>query len=460
MLTGEYTLKDGKATAFMAPSATPRSRPRRRPSVTWNFWRPMVTRRFRRRRTPGDIPVLVLDNSFEIVLVQGRTLAGVHDATSLAAALDLAGKVRSRAQGEAVNQPKDIEEKRYAPGELNRRDFLKRMGYASALALAAGGLGLALYDAKGPGPGEGRKALTGLGDYARQDHGRGAAKMAIVRGTDRKVMVERGITALGGMESFIQKGDRVLIKVNAAFATPASLGATTNPELLAAVAGLCFKAGAAQVLVTDNPINNPDSCFEITGLAGGGPGPPGPGSSRPGRLCLLPSACPGASSSRTGRSWPGSSPGVNRVIVVSPVKDHQRARASMTLKNFYGFLGGRRNVFHQDINGIITELSQLLKPTLCVLDGTVSMMTNGPTGGSLSDLKETGTMVISTDPVAADAVGVELLGRTLADVPYILMAEKAGAGTADYQRLNPVMIRYQDLISGAFILIAFFHVKR
>ena len=39
------------------------------------------------------------------------------------------------------------------------------------------------------------------------------------------------------------------------------------------------------------------------------------------------------------------------------------------------------------------------------------MMTNGPNSGrSLSDLKETGTMVTSTDPVAADAVGVGLSG--------------------------------------------------
>jgi uncharacterized protein (DUF362 family) len=72
------------------------------------------------------------------------------------------------------------------------------------------------------------------------------------------------------------------------------------------------------------------------------------------------------------------------------------------------------------------------------LDGTVSMMTNGPTGGSLADLKETGTMVVSTDPVAADAVGVELLGRTLADIPYIKMAAAAGAGVVDYRRLRPV----------------------
>jgi uncharacterized protein (DUF362 family) len=322
---------------------------------------------------------------------------------------------------------------------MTRRDFLIRLGYASGLALAAGGLGLALYDSKGPAPVEGQKALAGLGDYALKTPAPGAAAMAIVRGTDRKAMFERGIKALGGMEAFIQKGDRVLIKVNAAFATPASLGATTHPEILAAVADFCLKAGAAQVQVTDNPINNPDSCYEISGLAAA--------ARASGARIIAPRPALFAPVSLSGgkliRDWPtmtGVFPGVTKVIVISPVKDHHRAGASLILKNYYGFLGGRRNVFHQDINGIITELALILKPTLCVLDGTVSMMTNGPTGGSLSDLKETHTLVVSTDPVAADAVGVELLGRTLADVPYVQMAEKAGAGRADYRSLKPVLI--------------------
>ncbi len=192
-------------------------------------------------------------------------------------------------------------------------------------------------------------------------------------------------------------------------------------------------------MVTDNPINNPDSTFAITGIA--------EAARKTGARVILPSASLFYSLSLPGgrllQNWPvlaGVFPGVNKVIVVSPVKDHQRAMASMTLKNLYGFLGGRRNVFHQDINSIITELSQLLKPTLCVLDGTVSMITNGPTGGSLADLKETGTMVVSTDPVAADAVGVELLGRSLADVPYLAMAQAAGAGQTDYRLLKPVML--------------------
>jgi uncharacterized protein (DUF362 family) len=336
-----------------------------------------------------------------------------------------------------VSQPPD--EEKISASELNRRDFLKRLGYASAVALGACGLGLSLYDSKGPAPSEGQKPLTGLGDYRLKDLASGPGKMAIVRGTDRALMFQQGIKALGGMESFIQKGDRVLIKVNAAFATPASLGATTNPEMLLAVASLCLKAGAAQVLVTDNPINNPDSCFEISGLAAAAR-TTGSRIIPPRAALFAPLSLPGG---KLIQNWPvmsGVFPGVTKVVVVSPVKDHQRAGASMTLKNFYGFLGGRRNVFHQNINGIITELAQLLKPSLCVLDGVVSMMTNGPTGGSLSDLKETGTMVVSTDPVAADAVGVELLGRTLDDVPYIQMAAKAGAGQADYHRLNPVVI--------------------
>lgn len=324
-----------------------------------------------------------------------------------------------------------------ATEELTRRDFLKRVGYASALALAAGGLGLALYDRQGPAPAERQSVLTGLGDYAVAVAAEGPGKMAIVRGTDRSKMFGQGIKALGGMESFVQKGEVVLIKVNAAFATPASLGATTHPEILAAVAAACFQAGAARVVVSDNPINNPESCFEISGIAEAAR-KTGAQIILPGASLFLPLSLPGG---RLIRNWPvlaGVFQGVQRVIVVSPVKDHQRAHASMTLKNLYGFLGGRRNVFHQDINGIITELSQLLKPTLCVLDGTVSMITNGPTGGSLSDLKNTDTLIISTDPVAADAVGVELLGRSLVDVPYLQMAQAAGAGRADYNLLQPV----------------------
>ena len=43
----------------------------------------------------------------------------------------------------------------------------------------------------------------------------------------------------------------------------------------------------------------------------------------------------------------------------------------------------------------------LIKPTLVVLDGTQSMMRNGPTGGSLDDLNPTHTLIAGTDAVAS-----------------------------------------------------------
>jgi uncharacterized protein (DUF362 family) len=53
-------------------------------------------------------------------------------------------------------------------------------------------------------------------------------------------------------------------------------------------------------------------------------------------------------------------------------------------------------------------------------------------------------MIVSTDPVAADAFGATLLGTTAADLPYIAMAAAAGAGTADYESLHPLRVGAED----------------
>jgi uncharacterized protein (DUF362 family) len=129
------------------------------------------------------------------------------------------------------------------------------------------------------------------------------------------------------------------------------------------------------------------------------------------------------------------------VIGIAPVKDHHRSGASMSMKNWYGLMGGRRNIFHQNIHDFIKELAIMMRPTLVVLDGTMTMMTNGPTGGSVADLKATHTMILSTDQVAADAVGATLLEKTVEQLPFIGKAQAAGAGTADYESLKPIRVQ-------------------
>jgi uncharacterized protein (DUF362 family) len=110
----------------------------------------------------------------------------------------------------------------------------------------------------------------------------------------------------------------------------------------------------------------------------------------------------------------------------------------MTIKNWYGLLGGRRNVFHQDIHTIIAELAALVRPTLVILDAVTAMMHNGPTGGSISDLADTNTLVAGIDQVAVDAAGAQILGRRLDQLPHLRQAADAGLGTLDYQSLSPV----------------------
>jgi uncharacterized protein (DUF362 family) len=264
-------------------------------------------------------------------------------------------------------------------------------------------------------------------------------KMSIVRGQNRIASLQTALKSLGGIEAFIDKGDRVLLKVNAAFATPAMLSATTHPQIVAEMTRLCFHAGAVSVTVSDNPINDPTSCFALSGIAGAARNA-GASIFLPKNDAFVPLTIPNTTLIQ---NWPvlyAPLKGINKVIGMAPVKDHHRSGASMIMKNWYGLLGGRRNIFHQDINTIIVELAMMVKPSLVVLDGTTSMMTNGPTGGSISDLKETNTMIVSTDQVAADAFGATLLERSLDDLLFIKKAAAAGLGTTDYLSLNPVTV--------------------
>jgi uncharacterized protein (DUF362 family) len=321
--------------------------------------------------------------------------------------------------------------------DLTRRQFMTRAAKAGVSIVAAGAAGFWFHDTTGPGPSTQSESNIRLPDFSIP--GLGPA-MSIVRGSSRKETLPLALKSIGGIERFINKGDRVLLKVNAAFASPQMLAATTHPQVVSEITRLCLKAGASAVIVTDNPINDPGSCFALSGIADAA-------RSAGARLFLprddtfSPYSVPGG---RLIRNWPvlyEPLQGINKIIGTAPVKDHHRSGASMIMKNWYGLLGGRRNIFHQDIQTIITELAMMIRPTLVILDGTATMMTNGPTGGSLADLKETNTIIAGTDQVAVDAFGATLLGRPLNDLPFIGMAEAAGLGTADYKSLNPVIVQ-------------------
>lgn len=319
---------------------------------------------------------------------------------------------------------------------FGRRQFLARAGKAGISIAAGAAVSYLLYDTTGPKPGVGAEKLVTLADFSVPH--RAGQTMTVVKGSDRVKTLNKAIELLGGIERFIKPGETVAIKPNVAFASPPMLGATSRPELVAELVRLCYSRGRAKrVYVADNPINDPASCFTLSGI--------GKAATQAGAKVILPKVHLFKHTTLAGgkliKNWPiffEPFEKVDKLIGIAPVKDHHRSGASMTMKNWYGLLGGRRNIFHQDINTIITELAMMVKPTLVILDGTEVMMTNGPTGGSVSDLRRANTLIASTDCVAADSFGCGLLNLKVSDLPYLAKAEIAGAGTTDYNSLKPI----------------------
>ncbi len=288
-------------------------------------------------------------------------------------------------------------------------------------------------------PGFQDKSGLSLPSY-RVDPAKYLADVAVASGEEREAVIRAAIDGLGGIQRFISKGDRVLIKPNVAFDRPAALGATTHPDSLRAIAKLCFEAGAKKVVVADNPINSPVGCFMKSGLQA---------VASDLQLDLVyPESSAFAPIEMEGeilRHWPlfhRPLENVDKVIGLAPCKDHNLCHASMTMKNWYGLLGGRRNQFHQYIHSIISDFALMIQPTFVVLDGFSVLMKNGPTGGRLSDVQQMNTIIAGTDMVAVDSYGfTKLLGRDIELLEYVHKAHDRGLGNKNWGEIKLKEVR-------------------
>ncbi len=314
---------------------------------------------------------------------------------------------------------------------VSRREFLVRLGLTTALVAGTGLAARKLWQPKHYVPGFQKETGQQLKNYSLE-----ASKvypsLAIAHGTEHEKTIRAALTALGGMDRFIQKGDVVMIKPNVAFDRPPALAATTHPDALRAVAKLCREAGAARVIIADNPINSPTGCFFKSGLTAV--------AAEMNLDLMYPEASSFAPLQLEGeilKNWTFFSAPfktATKVIGLAPCKDHNLCHASMTTKNWYGLLGGRRNQFHQHIHSIVSDFTMMMKPTLVILDGMNVLMSNGPTGGRLSDVKPMNTIVAGTDMVAVDSYGYShLLERDIAELTYLHKAHARGLGNIHWE---------------------------
>jgi uncharacterized protein (DUF362 family) len=318
---------------------------------------------------------------------------------------------------------------RREPG-ISRRQFLIRTAATCGLAATAGVWGYVFYS-KEPVRRSDSRILT-FKDFRTKEN-RVYPQLAVVHGKDAEKMVRAALEKIGGMARFVNPGEKVLIKPNAAWDRQPEQAANTNPAVVGAVVKLCLDARASEVWVTDVPVNDPYRCFARSGIEDA--------VKKAGGKIRLTTENDFLLTDLKGESlkvWPVSAfyHQADKLINLPVVKHHSLSKCTMAMKNLYGSLGGQRNRLHQDINTSIADLASAIRPTLTVMDATRVLKRNGPTGGNLSDVSIENTVIAGVDLVAIESYGLRFLDLKVEDISFITIAEKRGIGISDWKSLN------------------------
>ncbi|MBU2009236.1 MAG: DUF362 domain-containing protein [Chloroflexi bacterium] len=248
-------------------------------------------------------------------------------------------------------------------------------------------------------------------------------------------MVQAAIKALGGIERFVRPGNDVIIKPNICVAYHSyEYAATTNPEVVGTVVGLCLGAGARRVRVLDQPLGGTtQQAYNRSGIdeaVRAASGQMEVMSSMKFRDVSIPQG-------RDITRWSvyGDVLDADVIINIPIAKQHNLARLTLGMKNLMGIIRDR-NRFHSNLGQRVADLNSLVRPGLTVVDAVRILVNHGPTGGSLDDVKLTNTIIASPDIVAADAYAATLFGLTGADIPTVRAGAEMGLGTMDLKTIK------------------------
>lgn len=258
-------------------------------------------------------------------------------------------------------------------------------------------------------------------------------EMTVISGESPAAITTEALAALGGMNRFVSKGDKVLIKPNIGWDRTPELAATTNPEVVRTLVELCLEAGAKEVTVMDNTINQAPRCYARSGIAeaakAGGAKVPFVNEYRLKKMDLR---------GEWLKDWEVFTDFVetDKLINVPIAKHHSLSRLTMGMKNWLGAIGGRRNQLHQKIDEAMVDLAAFFKPQLTVLDAYRILTRNGPQGGRTSDTQLRKTVVAGVDPVAVETAGAGFFDLGPDELVYLGLAARRGLGQTDLEKLT------------------------
>ena len=224
------------------------------------------------------------------------------------------------------------------------------------------------------------------------------------------------LTPLGGMERFVKAGQKVLLKPNLLAGRAPEKAVTTHPAVVRAVAELCLDLGA-KVSLGDSPgMGSLESVAHKAGLLD---------IVKETGICLAPfeKSVPLTSTTGTFHKLEVAQDILDADVIINlpKLKTHQMMGMTCAVKNMFGAVVGlRKPRLHLQAGTdkaffalMLLELSELLAPTLTIVDAIVGMEGEGPGSGDPVDI---GVLLAGTHSQAVDTVATELLGLKTAEV--------------------------------------------
>ena len=256
-----------------------------------------------------------------------------------------------------------------------------------------------------------------------------------VKGGEPDVMLQKGMEALGGIRSFVKKGQKVVIKPNIGWDVGPERAGNTNPKLISELVRQCSNAGAGEIYVLDHTCDNWQRSYKNSGIesavkeAGGK---------------IAPAHTEGYYQEVTipkGKSLTKAKEhelilGSDVFINVPILKSHSGARLTITMKNLMGNVWDRSFWHRNDLHQCIADFATYRKPTLNIVDAYNVMKQNGPRGVSVEDVVMMKSLLISTDMVAIDTASAKLFGINPLDVRHIQLAADQKVGRMDLENLR------------------------
>ncbi|HPP75859.1 MAG TPA: DUF362 domain-containing protein [Armatimonadota bacterium] len=270
--------------------------------------------------------------------------------------------------------------------------------------------------------------------------------------------VFQAVELLGGIGSWVQPGQKILLKPNLLSARLPEAAVTTHPAVVEAVVELCLQAGAKVSLGDSPPLagereSSYKRLLQMTGMNGV--------AERTGaeivrfEEAVTQIECP---EGRYYKKFDVARAVVDADVLISipKLKTHGLTYLTGAVKNIFGCIPGKRKAFFHAQAGddretfaqMLVDLLRALPPQLSIMDAVVGMEGDGPVDGKI---RPVGLILASVDPVALDAVASAVLGIDPMIVETTRIASSEGLGVADLKKIEVLGEPIENVTCSGFI---------